>query len=260
MRGSFRDSMIKLSVILITRNEEQDLPACLDSVRAVADEIVIVDSYSTDRTPDIAWQQTTRFFQRTWDGFGPQKQYALDQARGEWVLNVDADERLTPELRDEIRALMGRDHLPVSGYRIPFEVYFMGRRLRFGGCFREYHIRLFRKDKASYGAKAIHEGIRVESPIGVLRGAMRHESYKTFSEYIRKCNIYTELIAREKHGRGKTFAAWQHLRLPWEFIVRYFLKGGFLDGQPGFIYAVLSSYYAWLKHVRLLEFEKKESR
>ncbi|HOW28572.1 MAG TPA: glycosyltransferase family 2 protein [Elusimicrobiota bacterium] len=248
--------MKKLSVIIITRNEENDLPACLESVRPVADEIVVVDSYSTDQTVAVARRFTDKVFQRTWDGFGPQKQFALEQASGEWILNVDADERLTPALRDELLSLKGADAPAHNGYEIPYEIYFLGRRLRFGGCFGEHHVRLFLKGKASYGTKSVHEGIRVTPPLGALRGRIRHESYRNFSEYLQKCNLYTELIAREKHRKGHSFASWQHLRLPWEFFIRYVLKGGFLDGQPGFIYAVLSAYYAWLKHVRLIDCER----
>lgn len=244
--------MPRLSAILIARNEERDLPACLESLRGVADEIVLVDSHSTDRTRDIARAHGARVVERDFAGFGPQKQFALEQATGDWVLNIDADERLTPALAEDIRRALASGPA-VNGYELPFHVFFLGRRLRFGGCFREFHLRLFRRDKAHYAGAEIHEGISVPRPWGRLAHAVRHESYRNFQEYLEKCARYTGLIARKKYSEGRRFAFWQHLRLPWEFAVRYVFKGGFLDGNAGLIYAVLSSYYAWLKHVRLLD-------
>jgi glycosyltransferase involved in cell wall biosynthesis len=244
--------MSKLSAILIVRNEERDLPACLESLQGVADEIVVVDSRSTDRTRDIARGFGARVIERDFAGFGPQKQFALEQATGDWVINLDADERLSPALREEIRQHLGPSET-ANGFELPFHVYFLGRRLRFGGSFREYHLRLFRREKARYAGKDVHEGIVVVPPLGRLRGPVRHESYRDFAEYLEKCNRYTGLIARDKFRKGKRFAVWQNARLPWEFLMRYVFKLGFLDGNPGFIFATLSAYYAWLKHVRLLD-------
>jgi glycosyltransferase involved in cell wall biosynthesis len=250
--------MPRLSAIIITRNEERDLPGCLESLRGVADEIVVVDSGSTDRTREIARRHTDKVFERDWDGYGPQKQFALEKATGDWVLNLDADERLTPLLAAEIRSYFSKGDPVPNGFKLKFEVHFLGRRLRFGGCAREYHLRLFRRSAARYEGKMIHEGIHVEPPLGYLSGAVRHESYRDFAEYLDKCNRYTGLIAAEKRARGVRFRPWHHLRLPWEFAVRYFVKLGFLDGNAGLVYAALSAYYAWLKHVRLMESENRD--
>ncbi|MBI4395761.1 MAG: glycosyltransferase family 2 protein [Elusimicrobia bacterium] len=250
--------MPRLSAIIIALNEERDLPACLESLKGVADEIILVDGHSTDKTRDIARAHTDKVFENTWTGYGPQKQFALDRATGEWVLNVDADERISPDLAREIKSVLQANDASINAFDLPFHVHFLGSRLRFGGCFRESHVRLFRRDKARYTGQQIHEGIQVEPPIGRLNGAVLHESYKDFSEYLEKCNKYTGLIARGKHAAGKRFRAWQHLRLPWEFFVRYFVKLGFLDGNAGFVYAALSAYYAWLKHVRLIDMERGE--
>lgn len=244
-----------LSLIIITRNERHDLPGCLDSVAGVADETILVDSGSTDGTQEIARRYNAKIFQRDWPGYGPQKQFALEQAMGDWVLNLDADERLSPELAAEIRNVLAT-RPPLNGFAMPFEVYFMGRRLRFGGCAREFHVRLFRRNAARYGGAAIHEGITVKKPWGRMHGAVRHESYRNLQEYLEKCNLYTTLIARRKFAEGSRFAFWQNLRLPWEFFIRYVVKLGFLDGQPGLTYALLSSYYAWLKHVKLIDHER----
>jgi glycosyltransferase involved in cell wall biosynthesis len=249
---------MRLSAIIIAKNEERDLPGCLESLKGVADEIVVVDGHSTDRTREIAHAYAAKVFENDFHGYGPQKQFALEKARGEWVLNIDADERLSPPLIEELRRFDG-NALSVNGFSIPFRLYFMGKRLRFGGCYGERHIRLFRRAKARYTGKKIHEGIHVEPPLGSLSGHVEHISYRDFGEYLRKCELYTRLIAGEKFEKGGRFAAWHHLRLPWEFFVRYFLKLGFLDGGPGFTYAALSSYYAWLKHVRLLDLERGQN-
>ena len=244
--------MTRLSAILIVRNEERDLPECLASLKGLVDEIVVVDSHSTDRTRDIAAAAGARVIERDFAGFGPQKQFALEQATGDWVLNIDADERLTPDLAREIRAAI--DGSPaVNGYLLRYANYFLGRRLRFGGHWSERHLRLFRRDRAHYAGKEIHEGITVVPPLGRLRHCVRHNSYGNVGEYLEKCNRYTGLIARDKFQRGKRFSWAHHLRLPWEFFHRYILKLGFLDGTPGFVYAALSAYYAWLKFVRLME-------
>lgn len=246
--------MTRLSAIIIARNEERDLPGCLDSLHGVADEIVLVDSHSTDRTRDIAREKGARVIERDFAGFGPQKQFALEQATGDWVINIDADERLSPALGQEIRAVLAGSPT-VNGFHLRYHNVFLGRRLRFGGHWSEWHLRLFRRDKAHYEGREIHEGISVVPPYGRLRGPVLHESYKNFAEYLEKCNRYTGLIARDKYRKGRRFTLWSHARLPWDFFSRYVLKLGFLDGNPGLIYAVLSAYYTWLKLVRVMEGE-----
>jgi glycosyltransferase involved in cell wall biosynthesis len=246
--------MIKLSAILIVRNEERDLPACLESLHGLADEIVVVDSGSSDRTVDIARAFGARVIHREFGGFGPQKQFALEQATGDWVINVDADERLSPMLGREIKTTLAAAPA-VNGYHLRFHNMFLGRRLRFGGHWSEWHLRLFRRDSAHYEGREIHEGISVAPPHGRLRGPVLHKSYTNFSEYLEKCNRYTGLIARDKYRKGRRFTLWSHGRLPWDFFSRYILKLGFLDGNAGFIYAVLSAYYTWLKLIRVMEGE-----
>ena len=243
---------MKLSAIIIAKNEERDLPACLDSLHGLADEIVLVDGLSTDRTREIASAAGARVSTREWDGYGPQKQFALEQAKGDWVLNVDADERVTPSLAAEIRSLLAGEPL-ANGYEIPFHFNFLGRRLRFGRGAKEVHLRLFRRDQAHYPDRPVHEGIVVKGSVGRLSGAVEHNSYRDFSEYLKKCDEYTALLSAKKRAAGKSFSFWMNFRLPWEFFIRYVVKGGFLDGNAGFAYAALSAVYAWLKHARLLE-------
>ncbi len=250
-----------LSVIVITRNEEHDIRDCLESVKAIASEIIIADSGSTDRTLDICKEFTDKIFFCEWKGYGPQKEFALAKAQGPWVLNIDADERLSPELLAEISQVLNENdgravEHPVNGYSMPFVNYFFGRELRFASGWNERHIRLFRKYKATYGTAPIHEGIRVEPPIHSLQGRIIHTSYQNLSEYLSKCNRYTSLIAEEKFKVGKKFHWFHHLRLPYEFVVRYFFQLGFLDGTAGLVYTLLSSYYVWLKFLKLRELER----
>jgi glycosyltransferase involved in cell wall biosynthesis len=248
----------KLSVIVITRNEEHDIAACLDSVKGLADEIVVIDSGSTDKTLEICRRYTSNVSHQDFLGYGPQKQRALEKAQGPWILNIDADERVTPALAQEIRAVLSSEP-DATGFNIPFNHYFLGTHLRFGGSAGEKHIRLFRKDSASYGKDQVHEVIQVNGRIVTLRHSIEHHSYRDLTEYLEKCNHYTSLIAAKKHANGERFHVWQHLRLPYEFAVRYVLKLGFLDGSPGFAYALLSSYYVWLKFMKLRDFEIKNT-
>jgi glycosyltransferase involved in cell wall biosynthesis len=247
-----------LSVIVIARNEERDLPGCLASVAGLASEIILADSGSTDATAEIARRAGAKVIFKEWQGYGRQKQAALDAAAGPWALNIDADERVSPELAAEIRRLL--EAAPSeNGFHIPFRHYFLGRRLRFGRFSTETHLRLFKKSAARYGEAQIHEGIRVEGATGrVARGHIEHLSYHDIHEYLDKCNRYTSMIARARYDAGQRFHPWHHARLPFEFLVRYVLKLGFLDGGPGLTYALLSSYYVWLKFLKLRDIEAAE--
>lgn len=242
-----------VSAIVITRNEERDISKCLDSLKDLVDEIIVVDSGSTDRTIDICKKYTDQIFHHPWSGYGPQKQFALDKAKGPWIINLDADERITPALHDEMRGIISAPAQleTQNGFQIPFAHFFLGKRLRFGGSWGERHVRFFKKSQANYGDDLVHEGILVTPPIGCLHGEIEHHSYHDIDEYLKKCHEYTGLIAQKKFSQGKRFHLWHHLRLPYEFVVRYFLKLGFLDGVMGFKYAVLSSYYVWLKFIKL---------
>ncbi len=246
-----------ISLIIITRNEEHDIEACLDSVSGLVNEIVLIDSGSTDRTLELARRFTANVSHRDWTGYSAQKQFALDKAKGPWVLNIDADERVSESLKTEIKNVLDKD-VAQAAFRIPFHHYFLGKRLRFGGVAGETHIRLFRKDCAAYGTEPVHEGIKIQGSVGQLTHPIEHQSYRDLTEYLEKCNTYTSAIAEQKFRKGKRFHWWHHLRLPYEFAVRYFLKLGFLDGGAGLTYAVLSSYYVWLKFMKLRDLESKQ--
>ena len=245
---------VRLSAYLIVRNESRDLPACLESLRGLADELVVVDDESTDDTAALCRARGAKVFSRALDGFGTQKQFALERCSGEWVLSIDADERVTPGLADEIRAVVGSEGGP-DGYRLSRKMYFLGHRLRFGGVGRDWVLRLFRRGKGRYLPLEIHEKVEVRGTVSRLRGSLEHFSYATLEEYLEKIPSYTAMAARQRYAAGARFTVLHHARPAWELFSRVVLKGAWLDGQAGLIYAALSSHAAWLRAVKLWELE-----
>lgn len=247
-----------LSAVLIAKDEELDLPGVLQSLRGLADEIVVlVDESSSDRTSELARQAGAKVSVRRFAGYADQKQAALELAGRAWILSLDCDERVSPELREEILATLSRGDPGVAGYEIPFAVHFMGRRLRFGGLGSESHLRLFQRAQARFVGGSLHEGAEVRGPIRRLRGRILHEPYRDLSEYLAKMNHYTTLAARKRYGQGRRFRPWQHGIPLWEFFSRAVLKLGVLDGIPGLVWAGLSAFHSWLKYAKLKEMEKE---
>lgn len=249
-----------LSAILIAKDEERDLPGCLESLKGLATEIVIVVSDdTTDQTEEIARAAGAKVIRRKFDDYAGQRQASLDAATGDWCLWIDPDERATPELATEIRsALSGSPS--ADAYDIPFEVRFLGRTLRWGGLGSESHVRLFRRAKARFVGGGLHEGIQIDGPEGRLEGKIVHEPYKNISEYLEKLDRYTTLAAEKRHAAGVRFSVFRHLILPWEFFARTVLKLGILDGYPGVVWAGLSAYHSWLKYVKLGEIQRESSK
>ncbi|MFH1239262.1 MAG: glycosyltransferase family 2 protein [bacterium] len=252
--------MTNISACIITKNEENDIRDCLESV-TWADEIIVVDDGSTDKTLEIARQFTDKIYQQSWLGYGRQKQSTVDKASGEWILSIDADERVTPELAKEIQLIAHSSsvtsasadkQLTVNGYEIPFRFYFLNHLMRFGGCGGEKHLRLFKKAKGSFSKAAIHEGIEIKGNIGKLKNHMLHFSYQDKEEYFKKLDIYTTLDAEKRFKAGKK-AGWKHTTLlpGWEFLVKFIFKLGFLDGVYGFYWALYSSQYVYAKYAKL---------
>jgi hypothetical protein len=174
-------------------------------------------------------------------------------------MEVDADERVTPELAAEIRAALASSPA-FDGYDIPFQVHFLGRALRWGGLGSESHVRLFLRSKSRFVGGGLHEGIQIEGPIGRLQGRIVHEPYKSISEYFEKLDRYTSLAAEKRFAAGRRFSIWRHLILPWEFFARAVLKLGFLDGFPGLVWAGLAAFHSWLKYVKLGELQRESSK
>jgi glycosyltransferase involved in cell wall biosynthesis len=248
-----------LSAYIIVKNEARDIPGCLDSLKGLADQVVVVDDESTDPTVALCKNWGARVFSRKLEGFGSQKQFALEQCTGDWVLSVDADERVTPELAREIKAVIAQNS-PVAGYLISRNMYFLGHRLRHGGVGKDWVLRFFRRDKGRYLPKEIHEQVIVSGTTQKLRSPLDHFSYATLEEYLEKLPAYTALSARKKWEAGQRFSIVQHFRPAWELFIRVVIKGAWLDGQAGLIYAALSSHAAWLRYVKLWELEQSDDR
>lgn len=239
-------------MIIITYNEQENIEACLETVKW-ADEIIVVDSFSTDKTVEICKEYTDKVIQHKWLGYGPQKQMALKIATQNWVLNIDADERVSKELKEEILSKINNDQLDADGYYIPFKFYWLGKYLRFGRFGIEKHIRFFRNGKVSYSKHIVHEKAKVEGEIGQFKNYILHFSYKNIDDYFKKFNLYTTLSAIEKFKEGKKSHLYQFFFLPIDFLIRYFFKLGFLDGREGFLYALFSSFYRFVKYAKLWE-------
>jgi glycosyltransferase involved in cell wall biosynthesis len=250
---------MSLSAILIAKDEERDLPGCLESLKGLANEIVVVVSDDTsDRTEEIARASGAKVFRRKFDDYAGQRQASLDAATGEWCLWIDPDERATPALSAEIRSVL-TDSAAIDSYDVPFEVHFLGRALKWGGLGSETHVRLFRRSKARFVGGGLHEGIQINGLEARLDGKIVHEPYKDISEYLEKLDRYTTLAAKKRYDAGVRFSVWRHLILPWEFFARAILKLGILDGYPGVVWAGLSSYHSWLKYVKLGELQRGPS-
>lgn len=243
--------MHTLSVVIVTKNEEKEIRDCLESV-AWASEIVVVDSHSEDATVRICREYTDKVHVRDWPGYASQKNFGIDQATGDWVLILDADERVSPELREEIRTVLGSS--PVfSAYRIPFKN-FLGRHwLAHGGLHPDYHARLFRRSAARYGKREIHESLKIDGKIGRLQGSILHMTYDDIADYVHKVNLYTTLEADHLAAAGRKYRWWHLLKPVPRFFKLYIRKQGFRDGIPGFISAALLSLYSFLICVKVME-------
>lgn len=249
--------MPDISVVIITYNEEQNMRRCLDSVKDFASEIVVVDSFSTDRTADICNSYKCRLINREFKGYSDQKQFAVDQAVNDWVFLLDADEAVSDELGAEIRSLLKEDKLPFSGYMVPRSLFYMGRTLRYSGVGKESLLRLFDRKKGGLTKVMVHEGIEVTGDIGILRGKLVHYSYGSISQHIHKTNIYTSLAAEEIRTKGKRFSKCRVLvKFPVNFIVFYIFRGGILDGYPGFMWSFMAAFSGAVKTAKAIELQE----
>lgn len=242
-----------LSVVVIVKDAEATLTRCLESV-AFADEIVVLDSGSTDATPLIARRYTEKYrVSPDWPGFGIQKNRALDQAEGDWVLSLDADEWVTPDLREEIVRLLAAPAADV--YALPRLSSFCGREMRHSGWWPDYVPRLFRRGAARFSDDLVHEKLVFEGRAARLTRPLRHASVRSLDEVLEKLNRYSSAGARQqlaKGERGGVSRAVAHGL--WAFFRTYFLRAGFLDGREGFLLAVANAegtYYRYLKLIYL---------
>jgi glycosyltransferase involved in cell wall biosynthesis len=249
-----------LSVIVITRNEENNLKDCLGSVRW-ADEIVVVDSGSEDRTVEIAHQYTQKVYMRPWEGYAAAKNFALQQCSCKWVLWLDADERLTENLAIEIQAVIANeDTLPVA-FEFPRKAFFLGRWIKHCGWYPGYVVRLFQREVGAFSLSKVHERLDVKGPIGRLQHDLLHYTDPNLWHYFDKFNRYTTLAAEGLTEERARFRLSQLTVRPfWVFVRMYVIKRGFLDGLEGFILSVLSSCYVFTKYAKLWELTMRNKR
>jgi glycosyltransferase involved in cell wall biosynthesis len=250
--------MSRLSVIIITFNQEAHIIPCLESVKW-ADEIVLVDSGSTDNTLTLARSYTDRIFTIDWPGFGAAKNFALDQATGDWILSVDTDERVPEALRVEIQGVIKRGG-PHDGYRVPRKNYFAGRWVKHLGWYPDYIVRLFRRGAGRFRERAVHEEVLVAGSVGFLNTPLEHYSYTSVSDYLARQERYARLAAQEMLREGRRPRAGDLLWRPAaHFVKLYVLRLGFLEGRLGYTLALLSSLYNFLKYYYLRELYEGEA-
>ncbi|MDE3154156.1 MAG: glycosyltransferase family 2 protein [Acidobacteriota bacterium] len=247
--------MPKLSVTIITKNEAADIGAALASV-AWADEVVVVDSESTDDTVAIARRSTDRVIVRPWPGYIAQKNFAAAQAAHDWILSLDADERVTPELAQEIRALV--DAGPAdAGYWIPRVTWHLGRWIRSTDWYPDDQLRLYDRRRASWTGRYVHEGVRVEGRVGRLRHELQHYAYRDIADHLETIDRYTTFAARQMFEDGRRAGLLDiGLHPPFAFFRNYALKRGFTDGVPGLIVSAMNAWYVCLKFAKLWELGK----
>jgi (heptosyl)LPS beta-1,4-glucosyltransferase len=267
--------MESIAAIVITKDEERNIAACLECLKWV-DEVIVVDAESSDRTVERAKAYTPKVFVRTWPGYGPQKNFAMAQATADWILIVDADERVTDELREEILAVIGRSpsHSPspmthcnggamgspgegtnVVAYRISRRNFYYGCWIRGAGQYPDPQLRLVRRGRGRYNDLPVHEHLEVDGLIGELHGHLDHHTHPTVLAHELKIERYSTLADQERIRTGKPEAAWYHLLVNpfWTFVKFYLLRGGFRDGLPGLIVSGFSAAHVLLKYARLWE-------
>lgn len=245
----------ELSAIVVCFNEEDRIADCLESIHW-CDEIVVIDSFSTDRTPEICRRYTERFYQRPWAGYGDQKARAHSLATKDWVLLVDSDERVSAALRQEILEALSRDTQACAAYSIPRLVYYLRRWWWRGGWYPDYDIRLFRRERATWGGSEPHAKILVDGQVRYLRNPLEHYTYRNIDDHIQRINRYTSVSAGELKKAGRRWRLSDALLRPAaRFVHSYFLRRGFMNGFAGFHVAVTSAVYVFLKYAKLWELE-----
>jgi glycosyltransferase involved in cell wall biosynthesis len=249
---------MEISAVIITYNEEKRLEAALKSLKGVVEEIIVVDRYSDDDTTKLARKYTDRVFMRKWTNFSDQKNFGNSKARFPWILSLDADERLSPELRQEILQLKGEEEEPgYSGFGIPRRIFYLGRWVRHTAWNPDLKTRLFRSDKARWEGEYVHEDLVIDGEVKKLRGSLYHFTYRNIADHLRRLNTFSDLGAQKLYSKSKK-CRWYHLALLpfFRFIKSYFFKAGFLDGFAGFVISVLDGYAVFVAYAKLKEIWK----
>jgi glycosyltransferase involved in cell wall biosynthesis len=248
-----RPDHLKISACVTAGNEEEKIAACLASLEW-CDEIVVVDSFSQDKTYDICKHYTSRVYQHAWEGYIAQKNHIRSLAHYPWILFVDADEVVSEDLRDEIESEFERGPGDTAGYRFPRMVHYLGKWIRHGEWYPDIKLRLFLKDRGHSEGQEPHDRVVVDGLVQTLRAPLYHFTYDNLADHIRTLNRFSTISANEKFSRGDKFR-WCDLfvRPPFRFFKSYFLKRGFLDGRQGFIIALMTSFAVFVKYAKLME-------
>jgi glycosyltransferase involved in cell wall biosynthesis len=246
---------VRLSATVVAQDEEERIAGCIESVRGFCDEVVVVDGGSRDSTVEIAGRLGARVLQRPFDDFARQHEFARQQALGEWVLSIDADERASPELAaSAFRAVQGE----ASAYALPFKNHFRGVWLRHGGLWPDRHVRLFRRERCRYDpSRPVHEKLLVEGAVGRLDAPILHHTWGSLAQCLAKMERYGERAAQALFAQGRRAGAWEvALRPLWRFVRGYLLRAGFLDGAAGAAVAWARAYEAYARYARLWELSR----
>ena len=248
--------MSPLSVTVITRNEASDLADALQSV-AWADEIVVVDAESTDDTVAIARRFTRRVEVRAWPGYIAQKNYAASIATHDWILSLDADERVTPALATEIRSRLSSSPTEAA-FRIPRVTWHLGRWIRSTDWYPDFQLRLYDRRAAEWTGRYVHEAVTVRGAVGQLRGELQHYAYRDIADHLETIDRYTTLAARQMHEAGRRATVFDlAVHPPAAFLRNYLARGGFRDGATGFVISRMNAYYVFLKFAKLWELQQR---
>jgi glycosyltransferase involved in cell wall biosynthesis len=260
---SSRLNPLPLSVVIVAKNEAQNLPRCLASVQGWTAEIVVVLNDTTDASESIAASFGARVHHLPWRGYRDTKNAALDLASQRWVLSLDADEEVSAPLRADITGFLSpagaaRDNL-YTGARFPRKVWFIDRWITHGEWYPDYSLRLLRRDRARWGGdEFVHEKVEVDGRVATLPGDLHHYSFRTLSSHVAKINPFADLFLRQQQARGSRFElAAAIFRPAWRFFRAYILRRGFLDGYPGFYIAIATAFGTFVRYSRLYEAEKK---
>lgn len=241
---------MKISAIIPTLNEEINIEQAIDSV-SFADEIIVIDSYSTDNTVKLAKKHDVKIIQRVFDDFSRQKNFAITKAKYDWIYVLDADERVSPKLKKEILEVAEAPN-DFVGYYVYRTFYFIDKKLKYSGWRNDKAVRLFNRKYCKYNGNLVHEVIKADGKLGFLKNKLDHFSYQSFNQYSNKLNRYAWLQARELQEKGLKLNPYHILiKPPFRFFLHYFLKLGFLDGFRGFIISVLLSYGVLVRYIKL---------
>ncbi|MGF1484673.1 MAG: glycosyltransferase family 2 protein [Opitutales bacterium] len=246
---------LPLSVALIASNEARNLPRCLKSVAALAREIVVVVNDCTDETVVIAESFGAKVFEEPWRGHRDQKNRALEKVTQPWVLCIDADEELSPELQAELRAFVEADDSSYVGAQFKRKVWFLGRWITHGDWYPDWSLRLIRNGKGRWGGSREHDRMEVGGPVKRLAADLHHYSNPTLNSQIAKMAYFGDIFLQREVDKGRHFSVWKALlRPPWRFVRAYFLRRGFLDGFPGLYIALSTAFSTFVRHSRLYEY------